>query len=283
MVFWKIFHQKLPTDEKFVARGFLGPSICSLCRATTDSIIHLFFERNYVTPIWNWLVNKIQHYGVVVANMDDCIKLVLALGSSQANVVVISCVCNFFYQVLKARNNMRFEGKKINWNTCVTHIMARAKLVGDTSGFPTNNSIHNFSILKGLNVFLLPRKNPNFINVLWSPPPLGWEKVNIDGVARGDPRLMSCRGIYCNDKAYHLGSFCDVLGDGSAELAELLATIIAIEKVVLYGWKKIWIETDCVLVTKALSDLALVPWCIRSCWLLCHAYSQSMNIFAHLS
>lgn len=43
MVFWRLIHQKIPTDEKFLIRGFLGPSICSLCRLEADTTAHVFF------------------------------------------------------------------------------------------------------------------------------------------------------------------------------------------------------------------------------------------------
>lgn len=93
---------------------------------------------------------------------------------------------------------------------------------------------------------------------------MGWVKVNIDGVARGDPVLMACGEIYKDDKAFHFGSYCDFMGEVNSEVVELWATMIAIEKAVFNGWRKLWIETNCMLVVKAFFDPALVPWGIRS-------------------
>lgn len=44
MVIWKLICKKLPPDERFVTRGFYGPSMCSICCATEDSSRHTFFS-----------------------------------------------------------------------------------------------------------------------------------------------------------------------------------------------------------------------------------------------
>lgn len=53
--------------------------------------------------------------------------------------------------------------------------------------------------------------------------------------------------------------------------------MLAIEKAASLGWKKLWIETDCRLVVKAFSNFAIVPWTIRSRWLCCHGFTQSIE------
>lgn len=39
-------------------------------------------------------------------------------------------------------------------------------------------------------------------------------------MARGDPVVMACGGIFRNEDANYLGSFCDFMGEGNSELAE---------------------------------------------------------------
>src|SRR4051812_38815406 len=53
--------------------------------------------------------------------------------------------------------------------------------------------------------------------------------------------------------------------------------MIAIEKAKDLSFKKLWMETDCLLVVKAFSNTCLVPWTIRSRWLRCIAHTRSIE------
>ncbi|XP_058733948.1 uncharacterized protein LOC131605630 [Vicia villosa] len=212
-----------------------------------------------------------------ISNIKDCFVLMLVARSPQAAAVVISMVCSIFYHVWRARNSNRFDGKRMHWKTSITQIMARAKWVGDNMGNPSDNNITSFSILKGMQININPRRPSSLLEILWCPPHLGWVKVNIDGVAHGNPVTMACGGMFRDNKAIHLGSLYDYMGEGNSELAELWATMIAIEKAVSLGWRKLWMETGCLLVVKAFTDPALVPRRIRSRWLRCHTFSQSID------
>lgn len=165
----------------------------------------------------------------------------------------------------------------MNWKSCVADIISRAKLVGDTTLCCSNNSISSFTILKGFGVSILPRRPLLTVEVLWHPPPRGWIKVNADGLARGNPLLIVCGGIFRNENVCHVGSFFDYMGEGNVALAELMTTILAIEKARFWGWTKLWMEIDCLLVVKAFSDSSLVPWKIRFRWLRCIAFSRTID------
>ncbi|XP_058757438.1 uncharacterized protein LOC131630707 [Vicia villosa] len=167
--------------------------------------------------------------------------------------------------------------KLLNWKTCIGEILSRAKLAGDNTDSCSNNFVLSFSILKSFNVKILPSRLLSTLEVLWQPPPKGCIKVNIDGLARGDPSLIACGGIFQDENACHMGSFCDFLGEGSAALVDLLAAVVALERAKILGWKKIWMESDCSLVIKAFSDCSLVPWKIRSRWLICVEYFRSID------
>lgn len=109
----------------------------------------------------------------------------------------------------------------------------------------------------------------------------GWTKVNIDGLDRGDPSSIACGSIFRDESSYHMGSFCDFMGDGTAVLAELVAAIIAMERTKILGWRKIWMESDCILVVKAFSDFFLVLWKLRSRWLNCVAYTRNIDFMIY--
>ncbi|XP_058746803.1 uncharacterized protein LOC131619755 [Vicia villosa] len=137
--------------------------------------------------------------------------------------------------------------------------------------------MESFSILKGFDVSTLPSRPVTGLEVLWNPPPKGWVKVNMDGLARGSPPLIACGDIFHTEDASHVGSLCDFMVGGDVALAELLATIVAIVKAGILGYEKLWMESDCKLFVKAFSDLNIVPWKIRSHWLRCIVYTRTID------
>ncbi|KAI5433313.1 hypothetical protein KIW84_020553 [Lathyrus oleraceus] len=63
--------------------------------------------------------------------------------------------------------------------------------------------------------------------ILWHPPPIGWLKCNIDGVARGTSITRACVGIFRNDRCIFVGRFYGYLGAGSTLMAGIYAAIVA--------------------------------------------------------
>ncbi|XP_058783182.1 uncharacterized protein LOC131657844 [Vicia villosa] len=87
----------------------------------------------------------------------------------------------------------------------------------------------------------------------------------------------SCGGIFRDDKARHLGSFCAYLHAGNVVSAELLVAIMAIENARDNGWNKLWLETDCIFVVKAFSKVDMVPWHLKARWSFCCAYTLQID------
>lgn len=60
-------------------------------------------------------------------------------------------------------------------------------------------------------------------------------------------------------------------------MAELSAAIIALEKAMDKNWKKILLEMDSSLVVQAFSNINLVPWRLKSRWLNCISFTNSVD------
>lgn len=110
------------------------------------------------------------------------------------------------------------------------------KIVGNNTKKPSNSSMINFSLLKRFDIRINLSRSIRSIEVLWSHSPVEWIKGNIDEGATGSPSLSSCGGIFRDHMSDHLGSFCNYLGEGKAELAEFCVVMVAIEKDGDCGW-----------------------------------------------
>ncbi|KAF1864426.1 hypothetical protein Lal_00021848 [Lupinus albus] len=51
---WRLFHQKMPTDENLQLRGCQLASMCSNCHSHIETSIHLFLEFPFVVKLWDW-------------------------------------------------------------------------------------------------------------------------------------------------------------------------------------------------------------------------------------
>lgn len=87
----------------------------------------------------------------------------------------------------------------------------------------------NFTLLKHLDITIIPGKNIHTMEVIWSPPLMEWLKGNIDGAAKGTPSLAACGGILRDSLANHIVSFSSFLGNEDSVFAEFFAIIMALE------------------------------------------------------
>ncbi|XP_058746054.1 uncharacterized protein LOC131618921 [Vicia villosa] len=136
--------------------------------------------------------------------------------------------------------------------------MARAKLVGKLTSKRVDNSVNSFYFLKKFDINIQPRKPMVSIDIIWCPPINDWIKCNIDETASSSLILTADGGIFRDNQANHIISFCIFLGEGSPVLAEFMAEVLAIEKAKDMHWSKFRLETDCIFVAKAFSDSTLV-------------------------
>ncbi|XP_058767147.1 uncharacterized protein LOC131640782 [Vicia villosa] len=153
--------------------------------------------------------------------------------------------------------------------------MARAKLVDNLTKKKADDSMLSFTFLNIFDININHRDTIAMIDVIWCPPLFGWIKCNVDGKAAGS--LAACGGIFRDWHANHILSFSAFIGEGSLVVAEFMATVMAIEKTKMMKWNKLWIETGCKLVVLAFSNSNLVPWKLKSLWLMCWDYTLSID------
>jgi hypothetical protein len=188
---------KLPTDENLTARGCYTPSMCSLCRVSSESSSHLFLECPYALHIWRWFSITF-NYSLNFQTKEDIWNICNGSWNPQCKIVVTSALINIFNSIWFARNQIRFQSKKIPWRSSIASIISNVALSGNLSKKVASPSIANFIILKKFNVSLHPPRAPKIIEVIWQPPPRAWVNCNTDGSTNGT--LSSCGGIFKTTK-----------------------------------------------------------------------------------
>lgn len=266
---WRLFHNRLPTDDNLKTRGMNGPSVCNLCFKEAESSQHLMFDCCYAHNIWSWLSNTLDCHSVV-SSLDEMYDLMNKQASPQCKIVTLSAVISSVNTIWFARNQIRFNNKVIHWRSSIARIMADANLSGNSTSKLSSSAISDFVILKAFNVNIHPPKPPSLMEVIWQPPIFDWIKCNCDGAAIGLSGSTGCGGIFRNNYADHFGSFVVKVDNYNSLKAELTGAITAIKIAHENNWRKIWLETDFKLVVQAFSSKSLtVPWQIRQRWYHC--------------
>lgn len=113
-------------------------------------------------------------------------------------------------------------------------------------------------------------------------PSNGWIKCNTNGAFAYDSTVVGSDVIFRN----HLGNFVLTYAERfncvSPLHAEFGVVIKAMEIAINRGWTKLWLETDSLLMTKALSNCSLVPWMFRSRWISCIHPSHFNLVITHI-
>lgn len=95
-------------------------------------------------------------------------------------------ILSFFWVVWHVRNKARFEGEKPVVRHCLRMLWKSIKEV-EFFRFGSTKQVDDFKILKQLGFIILPSRPERIVQVNWCTPPLGFTKVNTDGLALGAP------------------------------------------------------------------------------------------------
>jgi ribonuclease HI len=241
-----------------------------------ESTFHLFFECPFAVHIWSWFSSVIG-INLHFQSIEDIWKVCDRNWNPQCKVVITASLVNIFSTIWFARNQSRFMDKNIHLKTAINMISANVLLSGKKTRKVFNSSMRDFSILKKFKIDIHPPKAPTIKEILWCPPQSNWMKCNTDGAATTD--TASYGGIFRDHLADFRGGFAENIGKNSAFFAEILGAIRAIEIAFQNHWYNLWLETDSVLVVKAFSNQALIPWQLRNRWLNSLVRTRNMNFF----
>jgi len=277
LLFWRLLHNKLPTDENLMLGGMVIPSCCSLCYKKEENTNHLFFDCDYASNIWRWMASSIGLFNNQIFSLQEVLQILNFQRSPQCKILVLSVVINSVNAIWYARNQKRFNYSNIHWRSPIAKIASEASLSGNTTRKSSSSSITDFVTLKAFNVTIHPPNTPSIKEVFWMPPFGDWIKCNSDGAVQGVPGLATCGGIFRNANAEHLGSYLLNIGPANAFQAELIGAMLAIELADKKKWNKLWLEIDSKLVVQAFQNPHMVPWKLRNGWINCLQVTHLMS------
>jgi len=58
--FWLVLHNRLLTWDNLCLRGWQGPSLCYLCNADNESVLHLFIRCPFALKIWDYIITEMR-------------------------------------------------------------------------------------------------------------------------------------------------------------------------------------------------------------------------------
>ncbi|CAJ2651412.1 unnamed protein product [Trifolium pratense] len=278
MVVWRSLQHKLPTDECLALRGCHLPSMCSLCESDLETNQHLFLTCRYSRNIWTWLSSCL-NVNCQFNDLNEAFILCNSSWSPLCNLIVVAAIVNCVNFIWLARNQSRFNDKKIHWKSLINLIIPAVSLSGNNSCLTAKSNISEFVLLQKFKVKMNYGNAPKIKEVIWQPPILNWIKCNCDGASLGNPGISACGGLFRDANSSFLGAFAFNIGISNSLNAELIGAMIAIETAASKGWSYLWLESDSMLVVLAFSSAKIVPWALRNRWDNCVTLLSNMNFY----
>ncbi|KAJ4713826.1 Ribonuclease H [Melia azedarach] len=154
--------------------------------------------------------------------------------------------------------------------SCVQPFLIRNQSIIYLSPATLRDEFGDRSILSDLGIPWQLGKAPKALILSWHPPPAGWIKANTDGLAKGNPGLSACGGLFRDTGGRFLGGFALALGHQTAFHAEIMVVILAVEIAYERGWFHLWLESDCLpIIHLLLNDSLHPPWPLQNRWMNC--------------
>lgn len=275
-VTWRALHNRMPTDENLRLRGCITVSVCSLCGAAAESTLHLFCNCSFAQALWDWL-GSILNQAIDTSSFASILSACNKTWSSQIQEVVTAAVVNIIWIIWYCRNKLRFENQCLPLQLAKNIVVSNVYLSGKLSNGTMSSSVNDLLVLKAFSLQGRPRRAPNILQVIWSPPQCNWVKCNTDGAAKGCPGPAGCGGVFRDQSAAIVGCIAANLGLNSALQAELIGAMLAIELAYERGWHNLWIESDSELVVAAFKNPDIVPWRLRNRWQNCLTLTNGMH------
>ncbi|PRQ43853.1 putative ribonuclease H-like domain-containing protein [Rosa chinensis] len=241
---------------------------------------HLFVSCTFAQHVWQWLACC---FGTSLPSNGSIGNFLNAITrkpcSPQLKIFSIGGCLYVLMDIRKTCNRLRIDDKapslmRVFPSTKAWLRFAAPHMPGHSSGILDNN------LLIGLGIQPTPRSHTASRLVPWHPPISPWVKLNIDGLAKGNPGPVACGGVFRDRNGHYIGGFGRGLGNQTAFFAELMGVILGIDYAFKFSWRYIWLESDSTSVLACMTSSSFSPpWPLRIAWLNCLSYIRSMSFY----
>ncbi|KAK3226250.1 hypothetical protein Dsin_006112 [Dipteronia sinensis] len=156
--------------------------------------------------------------------------------SDQLLVLWKTAIHAVVWSVWFTRNQWIFESKAVDFRSALSLVWCAVFDVNRLEIGCMRNCVDDLLILRRFDLCGHPARALIIKSVIWSPPALGWIKVNTDDAILSSPGTRGCGGVFRNCRAFVKGCFAVPLGQVFGFEAELLAASMAIN----YVWQNMW-------------------------------------------
>lgn len=101
---------------------------------------------------------------------------------------------------------------------------------------------------------LKPDRNLVHIQIKWTPPPLGWFKLNSNGSSEGNPGKVGGGGLIRNSEGIWISGYARNIGSASSVLVELWALRDGFALALSLGLTHLVVELDALVVVSFLDS-----------------------------
>jgi len=263
-ILWRLFHNKIPTDENLGKRGSCIVSICHFCLKQSESSEHIFFRCCVTFSLWDWLKKGMNRQ----LDLSNCCNLILGtsrIGSKLAQQLMTFAIVHVLWIIWIERNKRYFHGIQANIGTLINRVMSEVRLSFDLVLARGISSMTDFHITHLIHVPLRPPRTVVTTDIFWIHPEMACIKITVDGSSYGSPSISTIGVVFRDWQAGFLGCFVQNLGHATSLETKFSALMFPIEKVVEQNLSVVWLESDSLMVVNAFNTNgdAGVPWRMR--------------------
>ncbi|GKV33503.1 hypothetical protein SLEP1_g42009 [Rubroshorea leprosula] len=223
-----LMHGRIQTFDTLAKWGVVTDSTCPMCRLAPETINHLFRECPFSNYLWSAVSPRncpLLHH---VADFKDWLRANCVSGNSNCDDT--NHWSTFFtftlWTIWFTRNQFVHNSTQMNIQQIKNVILNRVQ-----------------EFLKYNSPDITPRKK-TVIHIGWSPPPLGFLKLNIDGSAQGNPGMAGAGGIFRDHNGSWIYGYSRRVGFTTSLVAELWAIRDSLDIAVNRGISKLILEID---------------------------------------
>ncbi|GMI96141.1 hypothetical protein like AT4G29090 [Hibiscus trionum] len=261
---WLVTKGMVPVKSELLKRGCTGLSndLCTLCNETSETVNHLFFSCKVSWTLWTHFLSFSRQSLSFQHNPIDFLEEWGAITPSQYRRLWLLIPFAILWSIWLARNEITFRGLKLDQlqllqqtkHRIACWITAKFK----ECSIPLEALTVDPFLAKDTSLKLPKAPAPK----IWTPPPMGFLKLNIDGAVSLESLKGGIGGIIRDPAGLTLMQFSTACGVVPVTLAELLVVKEGIYKTINLTSDlsvRIIVESDCKSVVDWLTKSSNPP------------------------